>query len=68
MTDIAEFIKILMLKVIANKGYLIEMGAIESKEVPVDRIKRVLSIGGKLYFKDTLPISLYPMRRVFGLS
>ena len=47
---------------IANKGYLIQQGIIESNEVKIDRIKRVLSIGGKLYFKDTMPISIYPIQ------
>lgn len=44
-----------------NKGYLIQLGAIQMKEVLVDRIERVLSIGGKLYYKDVLPISRYPI-------
>ena len=47
---------------VVNKGYLIKTGKIESRETPVDRIKRVLSIGGKLHYKDTLPISRYPIQ------
>lgn len=45
-----------------NKGYFIELGVIKMTEVLVDRIKRVFSIGGKLYYKDTLPVSLHTIR------
>jgi len=51
---------------ITNKGYLIQQGIIESKEILIDRIKRILSIGGKLYFKDILPISMYPIQTTFN--
>lgn len=46
---------------ISNKGYFIQQGIIEVKEIPIDRIERVLSIGGKFYFGDIMPISLYPI-------
>ena len=49
-----------------NKGYFIQQGVIESKEILVDRIQRVLSIGGKLYFKDILPVTMYPIQTTFN--
>ena len=52
---------------ITNKGYLIQQGVIKSNEVLIDRIKRVLSIGSKLYYKDVLPISMYPIQTTFNI-
>jgi len=46
---------------ISNKGYFIEQGIIKVDEKPIDRIKRVFSIGGKLYYNDIMPISKYPI-------
>ena len=46
---------------ISNKGYFIEQGIIKVDKKPIDRIKRVFSIGGKLYFKDIMPITRYPI-------
>ena len=47
---------------VVNKGYLIQQGIIESEEIKIDRIKRVLSMGGKRYFVDIMPISKYPIQ------
>ena len=46
---------------ISNKGYFIGQGIITVDEIPIDRIKRVFSIGGKPYFIDIMPISRYPI-------
>lgn len=43
---------------------LLDEGRIEIKKVPVERIKRVLVIGEKLYKEWTMPISRYP----FGIT
>ncbi len=43
------------------KGYLIQLKVIKVDEPLIDRIQRVFSIGGKLYFKDIMPISRYPI-------
>ena len=43
---------------------LIKEGRIETKKVPVDRIKRTLIIGEKFYKEWTMPITKYP----FGIT
>lgn len=45
-------------------GNLIGEGRIETKEVPVDRIKRTLIIGENFYKEWTMPITKYP----FGIT
>lgn len=47
---------------LSNKGYFIKQGVIKVDEIPVNRIKRVLSIGDKLYYNDIMPIPLYPIQ------
>ena len=45
---------------VVDMGYLLENKFIQFNQVPVDRIKRSLVIGEKLYREVVLPISNYP--------
>lgn len=47
---------------LTNKGYLIEQGIIKVDQSPIDRIKRVFSIGRQLVYPvDIMQLSLYPI-------
>ena len=46
---------------ITNLGKLMNEGIIEVNFPKIDRIKRVLTIGGKLYHKSVMPIKDYPI-------
>lgn len=43
-----------------NMYGLIEQGYLKSEIIPVDRVKRDLIIGEKLYFSSVMPVSEYP--------
>jgi hypothetical protein len=40
---------------------MVENGIVMVQRIPVERIKRVFSIGGVMYYNDILPISRYPV-------